>query len=470
MDQADEQKVMQAFYDRIFQMVTYSTGASPAVNDPSKTLVQLVTDGSIDLGDYKDMVSPDNMNGNLTSSEEFYRRFNIPGGITPTYSASTDNIGKLFNEIVGGANATVQPSAKEKAEYDNAMKFLHGVTKDPITGKPKINLGGQSPEYADYLKYKKHYADALAHYRSTYLNFDLSKPKQQDEFEAKAPKLQNAITTAWDNWNNKGFKSQIEEVLSFIAASDNNIVSNVINDAKQLMSSSQQDSLTPGGSPWWVTYASPSKFWDNSKAEGWMSFSLNSNHLQTSSSSYYAQYQQSAGSSFLGLISWSEGTGGNVTEQTKHMQGNTLSISGEMMTVTIERPWYNSALFDLNGWKLTGQPSGWVSKGSLQAIAEELKSEKGHQAMPVVPTAFVLVKNVSITANWTTQDSKNLTTATSGGGGFSFGPFHSGGGGSSSTSRSSSNSTFNGGTLSIPDPQIVAFVNHITPFSPPEGS
>ncbi|WP_299933851.1 hypothetical protein [uncultured Pelagimonas sp.] len=468
MDKAQELKVMQAFYDRIFEMVTYSTGNSPAVNDPSKTLVQLVTDGSINLSDFKNMASPNNPAGDLTSAEAFYDRFNITGGITPVYTPSGNAVGKLFKEIVDGADATVEPSKKDIAEYKNAMKFLHSEVKttDPLTGKSKISQG-PSPTYTEYLKYQKNYADALANYRATFLNYDLSKPKQQEKFEAKVPILENAIQTAWENWNNLGAKSEVEEVLAFLASSDNNIVANVINDTKSLMASSQQEALVPGGGPWWLTSASPSNFYDSNKAEGWMSFSLNSNYLHTSDSSYMAQYQESAGSSFLGLIGWSEKSAGKTTHKSHHMQGNNLSITGQMMTVTIERPWYSSSLFNLNDWKLLGQPKGWVSEGNLKAISQALT--KGHQEMPVVPTAFVIVKDLSITANWTTQDSDAMSTAVSASGGCNFGPFHSGGSSSSSSSHSTSTSTFSGGTLSMPDPQIVAFVNHITPLSPPEA-
>ena len=65
MSPADEQKVMQAFYDRIFEMVTYTPtsvqGQGTNVFDPKTTLVQLDTDGSINLDDFKNMVTPVNI-------------------------------------------------------------------------------------------------------------------------------------------------------------------------------------------------------------------------------------------------------------------------------------------------------------------------------------------------------------------------------------------------------------------------
>ncbi|MGH1417073.1 MAG: hypothetical protein ACRBB0_26555 [Pelagimonas sp.] len=468
MDQAQETQVMQAFYDRIFEMVTYSTGNSPAVNNPSSTLVQLVTDGSINLDDYKDMISPDNPNGDLTHAEAFYTKFNKSGGITPTYEPATGSLGQVYKEIVDGAQTSLKPSKQQQDEYNNALKYLYVdvKTKDPLTGKVTISKGS-SAIYKAYLTFQKAYADALANYRTTFLNYDMSQPEQQKKFEAQAPKLQNAIDTAWSNWTADGHKAAVEEVLAFLAASDNNIIANVIGDAQKLMSTSQQAPLVTGGGPWWLTGASPSTFWDTTKAEGWMNFTLNSNHLYTSDSSYYSQYQQSAGSSFLGLIGWSEQSAGKTTSQSHHMQGDNLAISGQMMTVTIERPWLSSSLFNLSGWNELGQPAGWISKGSLSGIAAALTAGD-KQDMPVVPTAFVIVKNLTVTANWTAQDSSALTTATSASGGYHFGPFHAGGSSSSGSSHHTSNSTFSGGTLSMPDPQIVAFVNHITPMSPPE--
>jgi hypothetical protein len=466
MDQQQEQLVMQSFYDRIFQMVTYAPQSGPSqgvgMANPATTLVQLVTDGSINLDDYKNMLSPDNVNGDMSTAEAFYDRFDLPGGTGTTYQAGETPIGALYDEIVRGADSDIQPSAQQLAEYQKARDFLYTtVTTTDKAGK-KVENSAYTEDYANYLAMSSAYAKALEHYNLTYLNFDMTNSRDQRKFEAQAPVLQNAINTAWDNWQTKGNKAQVEQALAVLASSDNDIVANIIDDAQKLMQQSAQTSTTGTGGSWWLMYGSPSSWLDSTKSTGWMSFSLNSNYLHTSDSSYYAQYEESAGSSFLGLIGWNESSSGSTSSQSHHMEGDNLAISAEMLTVTIVRPWFNNALFATGGWYEKGQKVGWISEGGAAALAAG-----SSQLMPVVPTAFVLVKDVSITANWTTQDSSSLTTAVSASGGFNFGPFHAGGSGSGGSSNSSSTSTFSGGTLSIPDAQIVAFVSQITPLSPP---
>lgn len=469
MDAATEQKVMQSFYDRIFEMVTYTptsgSGEGVSLFKPQTTLVQLDTDGSIDFDDYKNMVTPINSTGNLGSSEAFYRLIDIPGGIGPDYKPTTSSIGQKYKTIVDGANTSVQPSPKEKTEYDNVRKYLFTTVEQtsPLTGK-KTSVTMSSTNYSNYQTYKTLYLNALSAMRQAFNTYNMSDPKDQREWEAQAPVLQGHVSTAWENWVALGDKSAVEEALAFLAASDNNVVANIISSAKAMM---KNDALAPIGatetSNWYMCYGSPFTWLDPTETYGWMSFTLNSNYLYTSDSSYYKQTQGSAGSSFLGLISWGGSGGSKKTEKHHNMQGNNLSIACEMLTVTIERPWMNDALFKTSNWYELGQSKYWVSNGKLD------KANR-NTMMPVIPTAFVLVKNVSITANWTTQDSSALSTAVSSSGGFSFGPFHGGGSGKSGSTSSSSSSSFSGGTLSIPNPQIVAWVNEITPPSPLENS
>lgn len=469
MTPADEQKVMQAFYDRIFQMVTYTPtsgqGQGVSLFDPQTTLVQLDTGGSINLADFTNMVTPINVGkktGDLRASETFYRRFDLPGGIGAKYQPESTTIGDVYSEIINGANATVKPTAEEVAQYNNVRKFL--VTEveqtDPVTQKTtKVTVPTQN--FTDYKTFKGLYLNALSAYRSAYLTYDMTNPEDQRKWEAQAPVLEGNLSTAWQNWVAQGDKQQVEEALNFLAASDNNIVANIISDAKQELQAGKQSSLTGDGSGFYISYGAPFHWWDAAQDSLWMDFTLNANYLYTSDSSYYKKTEGSAGSSFLGLISWGGGGGSTTQAKYHHMTGTNLSISAKMMTVTIERPWFSNALFKTNGWKLTGQTPGYVSDGKLDA-------NNANALMPVVPTAFVLVKDVQITANWTEQDSAALSTATQAKGGISFGPFHAGGDSGSSSSSNSSVSNFKGGTLSLPGTQVVAWVNQITPLSPPE--
>lgn len=467
----DETKILQSFYDRIYEMVTYTptsgSGVGISLFDPKTTLVQLETDGSINFDDYKDMLTPINVTGDLRASEAFYRLIDLPGGIGATYKANSGgSIGEHYKEIIDGANAdpSTQPTEKEITEYNHVQSYLFTTIdqEDPLTGdKKEVTIPTEN--YRNYSTYKSLYVNALSAYRSAYLSYDMTKPEDQRNWEAKVPVLEGNLTTAWQNWETLGNKSNVEEAINFLAASDNNIVANIIADTQSTLAAAQLSSLLQTGDHFYLCYGSPFTWHDNSQTAGWMTFTLNQNNLYTSDSSYYKKTQGSAGSSFLGLISWGGHGDSTTQEKNHHMQGDNLSITCEMLTVTIERPWFTDELFKTEKWYLSGQPQNWISDGSLDEA-------NANAFMPVVPSAIVIVKNVAITANWTTQDSQSLSTATSASGGFSFGPFHAGGGGGSNATSSSSNSTFTGGTLTIPDPQIVAWISQIVPPSPPEAT
>jgi hypothetical protein len=463
MHASDEQKVMQAFYDRIFQMVTYnpnqSNRANQSVFDARSTLVQLARDGSLEVDTFKNMVTPINPRGDLNASRVFFDLTDAAGGTGVTYSPA-GKIAATYKTIVDGADSAVTMTPEQQKKYQQARSYLYKEVTQTGPFGDSAAVPTPTPTYTDYLQYSSAYVGALRAYRSAYLTYDLTKPQDQRSWEALAPVLDGNITTAWDNWLALGDKSGVEEALAYLAASDNNIVANVISDAQQDMLKGGLEATSGSGDEWYLSYGSPVNWYDPSETDGWMSFSLNSNYLYTSDDSSWVKSQGSAGSDFLGLISWGGSAGYSKQTDNHHLEADNLSITADMMTVTIVRPWLSDILFKLQGWYLAGQDIDCVSDGKLDTTDATL-------LLPVIPTAFVMVRNVSITANWTTQDSKAVTTAISSSGGFSFGPFHAGGGGGSGSSHSSSSSTFIGGTLTIPDPQIVAWINEIVPACPP---
>ena len=212
---------------------------------------------------------------------------------------------------------------------------------------------------------------------------------------------------------------------------------------------------------------------------GWMSYTLNSNSTQTSSNSHFSS---SASAGWSIPIFGYRGSSSTDTEKSSGTASSSqnLVISCELMTVTIERPWLNDLLFKANDWHMNGEKAGWVSKAdaldpakSLAAAKEQEKTGRPSELLPIIPTAFVVAKNVKITGNWSSSDKSSLHEATtSSSDSWNFGPFYSSPRSSSSSSddESSSNSSFDGETLSIPDMQIVAWINELVPFCPPKDS
>jgi hypothetical protein len=118
------------------------------------------------------------------------------------------------------------------------------------------------------------------------------------------------------------------------------------------------------------------------------------------------------------------------------------------------RPWLNTLLFNMKGWWLSGQPVNAISNGALKGNENSM--------LPIIPTAFVAMSDVSISADFSTEDKTHVESAISGSTSVGWGPFSVGGSYSHSESHDTFKATFDGGTIRIPGIQVAAWVNAIT--------
>jgi hypothetical protein len=120
-----------------------------------------------------------------------------------------------------------------------------------------------------------------------------------------------------------------------------------------------------------------------------------------------------------------------------------FSISFKYCRVNIDRPWLNLALLSTKNWNIYGTNNGEYSNGS---------SENNIGIFPLLPISFILISNVSITANWSETDKGNIANAVS------FGPFDV------------RNGSFNQNTLEIKGMQIIGCLSKLTPVLAPTAS
>ena len=125
--------------------------------------------------------------------------------------------------------------------------------------------------------------------------------------------------------------------------------------------------------------------------------------MATSSSSEYTSYGGSAGFS-LGIFSIG-GSAGH-SSQSRHASSETkdLRVSFKYTLVTIRRPWMTFNLLGTKGWDL----SNLYSKGK---ISNGTKTGQQNSVMPLLPTSFVVVKDVLISAKWAKADWDFITLA-----------------------------------------------------------
>ena len=112
-----------------------------------------------------------------------------------------------------------------------------------------------------------------------------------------------------------------------------------------------------------------------------------------------------------------------------------------------------------------GIPQNGISNGQLKGNENAM--------LPLIPTAFIVAKDVTIKANFTDQDTKRFSSEKTdeSSWGWGWGPFSGGGTYFKNKEKGDTfKSTFSNGVLKLPGLQVVAWVSSITPPSPPKAA
>jgi hypothetical protein len=458
----DENKMVQSIYDTLFNAYTKSPpGGLPAGSEADRMFITLIPGGEpIDISQYANPVSPLNPQGIPAATENFSRLVDRLPLVKSAFVDSGKKISEVYKAIVEGANVTPQPENPAlKAAYNRAYDLLNDEGNDfDDMGQP-IKVPVDSLLYANYKRKQNAYADAVAGFMAEALKYDMSKPEDQRAWAMVGPTQQRRLTTAWNDLQNAQAK-KVEDAQATLAQSAENQVGRVFKDAQEKMVLLEKASARDMAEHYYASYAFPANWYSSTAAQGWTTLGLSSHKHQLNQSSNYTSY--GGGASFsLGL--WSIGGGGSHSEEKHHMDSQTegLEVSFRYARINIERPWMNPMIFDLPGWTYKPLGKGGISSGNPARADGTL--------MTIVPTAFIAVRDLRITARWSQQESNLIKQATSGSSRFGWGPFSVGGSYSSNSSEYHFKSEFDGRTLSAPGLQIMAFIGTVIPLAPKEG-
>ena len=388
----------------------------------------------------------------------------MTGSIRPLHPSQTTNydapittlISETYKAIVEGANSTTKSDPEQEKKYKQAYDYLNTTSTIKDYTGAEVTQTDNSAIYKTYLNNQTAYIAAVSGYRTDYLNYNLSDPVQQRQWQADEPTLSNNVNQTYNTWRAQG-AAQVEQALSVLASAINDAVGNIIRDAKQTMAASMASS-TGDRSKWYFTYPIPANFADP-KASGFTEFSLKSDYLEETASAKATDWG-AKGSGSWGLWSVSASASGHHAESHLHMDANNFELSAEIAVVRIFRPWLNDLIFKINNWYTNMCNAHGISIGQL--TSDQL-------ILPLIPTAFVVARNVAITADWSSDDKKNVEDSITTKASVGWGPFSVSGSYSHSSSSDYHKSTFDGGTLKIPGIQIIAWVSEITPDSPQEN-
>lgn len=450
-----EKKLLQSLYDRIFEAVTYVPDGKSGSFDKDTTLIQLSKNEAINPADFRNQVNPMTPQGDLNAAEQFSAMVDTIPAVQADYAPSTKQLSKTYQQIVNNADTKADVNPQQQAIYDAAYKYLNAEQSIPNFQGPPTVTTVPSAIAQTYDENQAAYVTALGGYRIAQNGYDLTLPADQRAWQAVAPGLQLNIDKAWNNWV-RGGKQNVEQAQNAMAATINNITSSIIAGAQKSVADANWKAAGPAGQPWLLSYALPGD-WATTSV-GATDFRLNSAVLNTRSDSNFNSY--GGGASWGGGL-WSVGGSFNHTdgETSSHMDANTVSIKAKLTLVRVMRPWLNSLLFNTKGWWEKDQPINGISNGAL--------IDNSRNMLPLMPTAFVVMSEVEISADFSAEDKKHIESATSGSASVGWGPFSIGGSYSHSESHDTFASTFDSGTIKVPGMQIVAWVSEITPASAP---
>jgi hypothetical protein len=451
-----EKKLLSSIYDRLYDAVTYAPDGKAAPFNKNEIVFQMAKNAVIDPSDFANMISPRNPNGDMRAGSVFSDYVDSIPRVGPLWNPTDDKVSKFYGDIVAKANTLTQPTPAQQAIYDKAYRYLNVETKSPpdMDGNT-VTTDGPSTIAQTYDDNQTAYVGAIRGYRTAYNSYNLDNIKDQRDWQTAEPALSLNIDKAWNAWV-RGGKAQVEQAQSALASSINDAVKHAIEEAQRLTNDSHKFApMLPGQEKWLPSYAMPTSWAQASSTATKLTFT--SAYLNETESSAAHSY----GASFnvaSGLWHASASAEGSHKEENYHMDAENLTIEAELITVNIMRPWFNPLILRMKSWFVTGFDVNGISNGNPTNLTG---------AVPLIPTAFVVCRNVKISADFSEKDKQVITDSHKAEASGGWGPFTISAKYGYEGKQGKSSSKFDGATLQLPGLQVIAWVSTITPACPP---
>jgi hypothetical protein len=400
----------------------------------------------------------------------------------------------------------LQPQATEPPAQA-VLDAVHAAQKSLYIQDDQGNFVGYTQLYNQYQKNRTAWTDAIGAQAAAYAQA-MSDPVAGAAWPVQGETYANKVTLALNNFNSMG-REQVEAAINVIATQGQSAVTALAALAKDLYGaySIQLAGSISANIPW--SYISPISWWDHTdKSFGIQTITASSSAYDAAggsgSSSFANNWSKEQSSSTSGSAGISFGVASASANASHASASNAFAdhsgrsswnsyadksssahMTCEFFLATVGRPWYLGALFNIEGWYLVGQKKNSISDGTFATQGPEEK-----KILPMVPKAFLIMRNVSITADdWgdagNAFDSAQQSAAGSGqssstsfGASVSYFCFNAKAqhsdqqandvfGSTENTDASwSFTRTQNGGTLSLLGSQIIGWVGEIQPASP----
>ena len=475
MTQEQELQLLQAIYDRLFDAITYQPKGGKNPFNKDTTFIHFAKNEALNPASFADAKNPANPTGDLGSSEYFSAMVDKISPLSLEWNPSSAQLSKTYKDILETADTYSQPSDEAKAIYQRAYDYLHPVIEEvnPFT-KEKVKTKTDSQEYSDYLDNLDEYVNVITTYRTEYNNYldeyaaaeeagDANdKKKAQRKWQQDEPALANAIKKAQKNLA-AGNSKWVEMALATLGTSINDGIRMALESAKADVADDRFYASNMGGKPWLLSYAVPDNWYldTNEALDNFTELKISGKNKKvedtTTTHGYSFKTSYNAGL-------WSEGaeSAGTFSNKQHHMTGDNVSISCKIAKVSIMRPWFNDFIFRTDNWytNLKG-PDGklYISNGKIDSTNAE-------NQLPMYPVAFIVARDITITADFTKEDEEHISQAVSAGAKVGWGPFSVGGSYNYGKQEDRESASFQDGKITIPGIQIIGWISTLVPACP----
>ncbi|HVT11529.1 MAG TPA: hypothetical protein VHE55_04620 [Fimbriimonadaceae bacterium] len=370
---------------------------------------------------------------------------------------SSTSISNTWKIIIGGATAFPPKPVNDPVlaqAIEKAQKLLY--VEDP-NDPDSADL---TPKHQRYRELKRKYNRSIQNYAMGYAAA-MATVSGAETWPIVGRSFASDVDDAFSDWTTLGHKEEIEAALDLLAAQGHDPTAQIIAGAKKRLPMAELTLSEMAGLTAPYTVINPTKWYDI-EADGWTRYTFDSSTVSAHESQDSTSWGGGLGIS-VGFWSFGGGSSHSESHQHRDFSSENLSIEFEYTVVDIQRPWLETALFNIGRWFLPGHPKNCISNGMpSQASAPDDETNW----LPAIPTQMFLIRKLKIKTDGVNQVWDAMQESTSVNVSFGWGPFHVGGHYDHSSSSSSFNAYRSGEYLCVDGVQLMGWISEVVPQCP----
>lgn len=378
------------------------------------------------------------------------------------FTSTQDSISSVYRDVLNYSrvlNNEISETEKEKLQKFRNLLSVTKEVEDIITGEKK-EVSEPGMLTIAYTAKMVEYMEAADEYMNLKIDAqaasgdDPESKRRVHEFAAKSKFLRNKMEAAYLAWVSQGYKNEYEQINAYI---DQVTRKNLVLYKQDLIKKFEAGLLTsPDDGDFYYTTLLPGNF---AMSSGWTQFRFFETDYETHFNQKVSKWG-AAGGLHLGLFTIGGKGGGSQSEISNDQKASNFSATLEFTQVPIARPWFDPGFFFMRSWTLD---KTWdltydkkVSDGA----------EKPDGRLVAYPITALFVRNVRLAMSETERHSDYVKKSIDAGGFVGYGPFRLGGSYGSGSEKNDMTFHQEGGSLVIPEIQLIGFVNNLIPQSP----